>query len=277
MWKGLRNNNASVEGELPAAIFGRVFVAVERLSCIKGHGDAGFRCDTPAIEEPFDRDFEVAYRCVGVNKDDKLVLLKEGVENVRLHPCVVHSLHVVRVDEAVVVAVYLRCTMSVLQRRRENRKLVRTVKEVVHKGRADHTTIALRLHRLPVQTVFVPQLILLVGYPSIDVHNQYFAPKWFSPPWRIFFHFVYFSRRVGIRWIVYGVPYGFVEPEEGVADRRLAKNWAVVVADIVGCLLCGFLNLLDHLGTAFMQPGCRRNYQNAYDNKHTTDDRQFVV
>jgi hypothetical protein len=60
-----------------------------------------------------------------------------------------HSLHVVCVDEAVVVAVDLRWSVSVLKDSIEI-GFVRTVKEVVHEGGADHAAISFRLHRFPV-------------------------------------------------------------------------------------------------------------------------------
>jgi len=114
MGKGLCDYHSCVEGELPVAIFGCVFVAVEYLPRVKRHRNTSSWCNTPAIEEPFDRYFEMLDCCVGVDEDDESVALEELVENVWFYPCVVHSLsHVVCVDELVVIAMYLCCGMSI--------------------------------------------------------------------------------------------------------------------------------------------------------------------
>lgn len=105
----LGDYDARVESEFAAAVFGSVLVAIENLARVERHGNARVGCDAPAVEQPFDGEFKVLDRGVGVDEDDKLVRLEKRVQHVWFYPCVVHTLHVGGVDEAVVVAVDLRC------------------------------------------------------------------------------------------------------------------------------------------------------------------------
>lgn len=108
-----------------------------------------------------------------------------------------------------------------------------TVKEVVHETGAHHATVALGLHRLPVQSVLVPQFILLVGYPRVNVNDQDLVSQWLSPPRRIFLDLVDLARRIGICRLVYRIAYGLVQPEERVAEGGFPKDGAIVVTQVI--------------------------------------------
>jgi hypothetical protein len=74
---------------------------------VEGHGDGGVGGNAPAVEEPFEGEFEVLDCGVGVDEDDELVRFEEFEEDVWLDPCVVEAFHVVGLEELVVVVVDL--------------------------------------------------------------------------------------------------------------------------------------------------------------------------
>lgn len=108
--QGLRDHDAGVEDELALAVVGGVFVAVEDLARVERHGDGCLGLDAPAVEQPFDGQFEVLDGGVGVDEDDEAVVLEKLGEDVRLDPGVVVAIgfHGARVEELVVVTVDLR-------------------------------------------------------------------------------------------------------------------------------------------------------------------------
>lgn len=149
--EGLCDYEPRVELQAAFAVFAGVGVAVEDLARVEGHGDGGLGRDAPAVEEPFEGDFEVLDGCVCVDEDDEFVRVQEVEEGVGFYPRVVHSLHFMGVEKAVVVSMDLCCLLSANCTCVLCSKLsILTVEKVVHETRTNHAHIFLCTHSCPV-------------------------------------------------------------------------------------------------------------------------------
>jgi hypothetical protein len=73
-----------------------------------------------------------------------------------------------------------------------------TIEEVVHETGADHAAGPLCFQRVPVHAAFMPQFIVAIWYPSVDVHNENLVPQRFLPERRIWADLVFLPIGVNV-------------------------------------------------------------------------------
>jgi hypothetical protein len=178
----LCNYKSSIQCNFSLAIAARVPVVVQDLLRVDRHRNRCVVTDTPAVKEPFERDFEMLNRSVGIDKYNEFVMVEELVDYEGFDPRVMETFWLQRLgfEEPVVITVNLRC--AVLARLYECVKLrvvaqwqwhahtQLTIEKMVHERRREHAVVLSTSRCLPIQPIGAKDLVLARGRARVHIN-----------------------------------------------------------------------------------------------------------